>query len=759
MQYTREQQKRFLDLELEAISESYIKKLKRDALALLADNQIYVTQFVKIDVSEAPIDNDADAKPTSGEIILKFKSEKGIPRKNDYFTAVVLDKSVDLPPKWKGLSWGDLRRHQLEFSEVHCVWHGRTDERGFILCGFQGLSIEMAEFLRDKVGCAIILGPQEPPMDYYQNLISLVNRQDAETDFDRILDYDRKDNQWRPRDLHSDDDKISILRSTLSSSDEVIIQGPPGTGKTSLMASMVSELLDEQKSVLVTALTNRALMELAEKDAIKKHLDAGKVCKTSVSTDEMSRLPRLVPIECKQATCSKGILTLSTFYNSSRWGSNADSGVAMYDYVIMDEASQALFSMIACCKKLGQKVIWIGDQKQLPPIVSIEDRLIIRNDFGDLANGFETLCRNFDYPSFILADTYRLTQRAADFTSIFYSVPLKSLSKPLEGKYFSKYLQADGGPMIVYHNMPRGQKEDIQTADFVAEIIADILSAAPKMQVAVLSKFIKTVKMLQDRIITKVGGRPNILIDTVERIQGMTRDVVIYVIPNTLTSMSLDNALFNVATSRATRNTIIVADRSIHNENMSEEIRRYLLSMESGKMAELDSGSSESKIVIAGNLSVTVLGKINLPEKRFKEIVDGKENIFIIDTNVFVNCPTIISRIGKYKVVIPTTVLEELDHLKLKQGIDKKALNDAAKNINDAFQKKFSHMEEGDASLLPAGFDSKKADCLILSVALKYKKDNVNPILLTSDNMLQSKALGLGITTISLRDFLSERRS
>ena len=62
-------------------------------------------------------------------------------------------------------------------------------------------------------------------------------------------------------------------------------------------------------------------------------------------------------------------------------------------------------------------------------------------------------------------------------------------------------------------------------------------------------------------------------------------------------------------------------------------------------------------------------------------------------------------------------------------------------------------MEEGDSSLLPKGFDAQKADCLILSVALKYKAEDKNPILLTSDNLLQSKALGLGIKTYHCKIF------
>lgn len=761
MEYTREQHKRFLDLELQAIAEEYINKLKQDAIALLSENEIYVTQFAKIDIQEQTDDNDKPFLTGTGEIILKFKSEKGVPRKNDYFTAVVLEKGKELPPQWNGKSWGELRKHQLDFSEVHCVWHGKTDEKGYILCGFQGVSLEMAKYLQDKTGCIIVLGPQEPPMEYYQNLIQNVAHAHSFSAFDSILDFEKGANYWNPQAINSNDDRLSKLKEALIDSEDLIIQGPPGTGKTYLMSQLINDLLNDNQSVLVTALTNRALVELAEKDSLKEHLQQEKICKTSVSAEEAAKLPKLVPIDCKKISCSKGFLTLATFYNTSGWAKSIEDGLIPFDYVIMDEASQALFSMIACCKKLGKKVIWIGDQKQLPPIVTMSDEILIRNNFSALANGFETLCSYFNKPSFILTDTYRLPQRAADFTSVFYPVPLKSESSNIISNYGLDFLNSDGGPTILYKDMPKGEKADPPTADYVVSIIEQILNVEPRLEIAVLSKFRKTVKILQDRFISKLGNKNNVLIDTVERIQGMTRDIIIYLIPNSMMTMSLDNALFNVASSRATHHTIIVADPSIHAENMSDEVRKYLLKIEDNKVASLDAEITvkpEVQKISAGDLSVTVLGKIQLPEKKLKEIRDDKENVFIIDTNVFVNCPNIIKRIGKYKVVIPTTVLEELDHLKLKQGIDKKALNDAARNINQAFQDHFSHMDSGDTSLLPDGFDVKKADCLILSVALKYMSSGVHPILLTSDNLLQSKALGLGITTISLSEFLSERR-
>ena len=63
-------------------------------------------------------------------------------------------------------------------------------------------------------------------------------------------------------------------------------------------------------------------------------------------------------------------------------------------------------------------------------------------------------------------------------------------------------------------------------------------------------------------------------------------------------------------------------------------------------------------------------------------------------------------------------------------------------------------MELSDPSLLPSDFDRRSPDNMILTVALKYKDDN--PILLTSDNGLQIKARGMGITTISLKEILKK---
>ena len=454
--------------------------------------------------------------------------------------------------------------------------------------------------------------------------------------------------------------------------------------------------------------------------------------------------------------------TLSTFYNASGWAGCCYEEQP-FDYVIMDEASQALLGMIAACKNLGKKVLWIGDQKQMQPIILLSDETIIRNDYYMLANGFQTLCDNFRYPSFILTETRRLLPRAAALTSTFYHVPIKSVA---EFEYIFKddkkdYIPSDGGSTIVFKAMPAGKKDDFNSCQFVAGIVEDIMQKDRNLQVAVLTKFTDSVKMLQNCVIDRVGTRENILIDTVERVQGLTCDVCIFYIPNTMMAMSLDRPLFNVATSRAKQLTIIVCDPSLKNENCDNDVRKYLdavMGQASSVSLEEAPAEEHGEPEIADAPGLKVLGKIDLSQfetpkqKSVKSQV--KKNIYIIDTNVFVKYPDILTKIdASYQVVLSAKVIDELDKLKITLDPEgKRNVEKALRNINRAMDNPNVSMELSDPTLLPDDFNKRSPDNNILTVALKFKSEN--PILLTSDNGLQIKAKGLKIATISLKEFL-----
>lgn len=148
--------------------------------------------------------------------------------------------------------------------------------------------------------------------------------------------------------------------------------------------------------------------------------------------------------------------------------------------------------------------------------------------------------------------------------------------------------------------------------------------------------------------------------------------------------------------------------------------------------------------------------KVQSEIKRIKEEVLAKT--YIIDTNVFIKDPDIISKIDvKHYVALSLSVIEELD--KLKTIADTKSnASKAIANINTALKKssnsKFSRVRKAraDLTLLPDELQKKTADNLLLSLGLVYKKQN--PTLLTLDRNFQSKAMMLDIPLVTMYELL-----
>lgn len=167
-----------------------------------------------------------------------------------------------------------------------------------------------------------------------------------------------------------------------------------------------------------------------------------------------------------------------------------------------------------------------------------------------------------------------------------------------------------------------------------------------------------------------------------------------------------------------------------------------------------------NKAMSSTGVGIKVIGKIDLSkfEKPKKEIITGKENIYIIDTNVFVDYPDVISKVNKqYQIVLSAKVIDELDYLKSSAKLtnqQKKNVQTALRLINESIDRRNIKMDTADLKLLPNDFSKNSPDNFILSVALKYKDEN--PIMLTSDNGLQIKSKGLNLTTIKLKDFLKQ---
>lgn len=813
MIYSRKEHYLFLEEELRAQTDQFKQKLNTSASYLLnVREELFISQFVKIE---------------NGEMILKFSTSRGLPRKGEYLYCFTTPNHLHQFKEWSNVTYGDLLKSKGFATEVVCIWQASLkDDSKHCLVGFRGVDLEFAEHVDGHPGAFLILGPNVPPTQYISNLQYVIKNNTQER-IEKLIEGNLEQKEVEPISLDGNTNISDFIITQLNLTEDVILQGPPGTGKTFQIATICKKLCERRASVLVTALTNRALMEVAGKDELKCLLANGMIHKTKVSVDEAKELPEL---DCvKTLSAEPGQIMLSTFYITSGEAKNV-SDMPSFDYVIMDEASQALLGMCAVVKLLGKKCLFVGDTNQLAPVIAINEDRITRRNYHFYANGLTSLNGLATIPSYRLSNTYRLTPRAAIFTGLFYNGTLNSRS---DSKipfcyddlldYIARFFHPQGGPTLLKTDLALGDKKPAAALLLTTLLVSALLGRKEKLHISVLTFYIETTKALQRAIYQTIGNHNNLLIDTVSRIQGLTTDVAIYVVPNTSYYRLLDRRLFNVATSRARRHTIIVSDAEIlsHLDMIDTDVCRFLKIIEAesfyipiklpsrnspdsiGNVRTIHSlpvlehsscvegnttpvvfpvyekdngcennhgknGNSASVINNKSNFVSTevpkvklkIVGKIDLSKFETKKKKESVINItssttYIIDTNAFVDCPHIISKINRdATIVLSAKVIDELDKLKITLDVrGKESVQKALRNINKESDERNIQFDVANTCLLPKDFDYRSPDNMILSVAMKYKDEN--PIMITSDNGLQVKCKIVGIPTISTKKFLN----
>jgi DNA replication ATP-dependent helicase Dna2 len=636
------------------------KLLKKQAAKMFVENQLYLCRYQGYDEAR-------------GNIIVKFEHKIcSAPRKNENLQCFVSSIQDDNVKNWGGLTYESLRTKVATQFECKTVFF--TYEKDHTIVGLSGVKVEDVE--KYERNALVFLAPTDPPLQYLMNLVDFLKQVKPNTN--KILELNIENPNWKPQPLVVDENFVSNIQFDFFENDTIIIQGPPGTGKTYLMALLCEVLLKSDFRILVTALTNRALIELAEKEHLKSSLEQGKVFKSALTADE-SKNKKIKGIQAfKSLSKQQPPLLLTTYYIMSQIATKAVVD-EHFDYIIIEEASQAFLSTIALARKLGKKCIIIGDIKQLEPIFHKEYALEDTNNYHWMICGLKAI--SFYLPNakqYILTNSYRLTENSIKGTNLFYGDALKSKSDvklPLDFSNFpslKKYLNNYGGSSLVRFKLPEGRLPSVECSDFIINLIDQIKQFNNKAEIAVLAFHKDTIRFLQKEIYSKCGNTENILIETIDRIQGLTTDFCIFFVPIESIPFALQANRFNVATSRAKLCTLIVSDGNIASfyPLIDNNVKQFMLSLndtfynvETSKTTQ----SKENQEVEQTQTGLKVLGKIDLSqfEKPKKEIKKDKENIYIIDTNVFVDYPDIISKIDKqYQIVLSAKVIDELDYLK-----------------------------------------------------------------------------------------------
>lgn len=546
MRIGRKSHWQFLEDELKAETEEFNKKFLSKAITLLTETEeMFVGQFLRF---------------RDGEMIMKFPNTRSLPRKGEYLMCMVLPDELRNYHNWGDMTYRDLYKSRFNATEAVCIWHAPSDDKRFSLVGFNNVSLDFAAYIESASGVILTFAPQWPPIDYIINLQKVVN-DNLSTGVSEVLDTDYQKKDWEPF-LIKQDNVADFVYSQLNLTGTMILQGPPGTGKTYMISELCARLCSEGKSILVTALTNRALMEIAEKPQVQSLLEDGKIYKTNITKDEYQELKKLQPI--KEITPIPGALVLSTYYITSGFAA-ALSIEQPFDYVIMDEASQALLTMFAASRKMGKKNLWVGDINQLSPIVALNgDRIKICN-YRTMVDGLQVLADNSSWPIYQLTNTYRFGHRSANYTGIFYNGTLtsKNTNKISLLPSLKKILNSDGGPTLVLTDMDASDRTPKFAILLAAYIVGSILTDDISKDISVLTCLRKTTRELQKAINQNIPAKANVRVDTVARIQGLTTDITVFFIPNTSYIRTMEPHLFNVATSRAREHTIIIADKNV----------------------------------------------------------------------------------------------------------------------------------------------------------------------------------------------------
>lgn len=745
---SKEDQIRFYQAEIKKILDDYKAYLDSKCVDLTNKVELFIGTFEYVDNLRK-------------QVVFSFQKDK-LPKTKIPLTASIPITQEILDSDFRTITYNTYRnKFVTAYTDCYGVYYQESD--GKFNVGFSKIDVE---FIQELVkGEKVVFGISDPPLKYYFNLIQITKNEVKSQKVEEVILGSYHLSDFKPVHFNDSLDLIAKYKTDLKNNDTIIIQGPPGTGKTYFISRLLDLLNKEKKSVLVSTLANRSLIQLAKEYFEIDGVNRNVVFKSNLTLEESLDVKELKPMP-KDFLPAEGNFLLTTFYKMT--GITVENvGSPIYDYVILEESSQCFLGTIAAAKLLGKKVILVGDPLQLPPIVNQANPINISPNIDLMLESFTFYASTINCPKFRFTTTYRFSENACFQTNSFYENSLKSKSEIQKGNsIFSKLhsiFNQDGGNSLFYYD-----SSNLKVLyDMLFNQITALFQIDSQFEIALLSSTKKGVKLLRDNLLFKFHNHQDqLLINTVDSVQGLTVDFCFYfAFSDGNPAFSFKVNRFNVATSRARYCTLILLD----------EVYK-IISPYKGLVAEFISKCKSEKIEPSNSIAnlaireenadsnptihsgLKIIDKIDLSkfEKPKKEIVKGKENIYIIDTNVFVDCPDIISKIDKqYQIVLSAKVIDELDYLKISLTEEqKKNVQKALKQINDSIDKRNIKMDTADLSLLPNDFNKKSPDNLILSVALKYLGEN--PIMLTSDNGLQIKAKGLGITTIKLKEFLKQ---
>lgn len=349
-----------------------------------------------------------------------------------------------------------------------------------------------------------------------------------------------------------------------------LVQGPPGTGKTRLLAEVASALAGRGCRLLLCAFTHNAvdnaLLAIRRTapglELVKLGVNSGG---TAESREELRQKGVRLLDPRRGALPSTGAVIAGTCYQIAKLADDCE-----FHFTIFDEAGQMPIPHALPAMLRSRRWLYFGDHKQLPPVVTSEhrDREAADSIFAHLHRRYgghllDTTYRMNAGVCRVVSDTYydgRLRSAEAVAERQLPFVPGGRLDEVIDPRVPVVWVRVD-------HRQPgsRSQEEARAVADVVADLVRQ--HGVPTREIAVIAPFRAQVQLLRSVLDQKdLPMRGELVVDTVERIQGQEREAVVV----SLTAGDPDEARgrgafhlnenrLNVAISRARTKVVVVA--------------------------------------------------------------------------------------------------------------------------------------------------------------------------------------------------------
>jgi hypothetical protein len=248
----------------------------------------------------------------------------------------------------------------------------------------------------------------------------------------------------------------------------------------------------------------------------------------------------------------------------------------LYDYLIIDESSQVDIVTGALAISCAKNVIIVGDDKQLPNVVTEsvkQETDAIFNEYeleemyrysnhSFLASSIEVFK---DAPRILLREHYRCHSKIIDFCNKkFYNNQLIMLNN-----------NEDRNPIFAYKTVEGNHAREHYNQRQIDVIVNEILNSK-NVNIETDSIGIITPYVKQKEELRKIINRSNVEIDTIHKFQGREKDIIIIsTVDDDNNDFSENPNLLNVAISRAIKKLFIVVPNKYSNQesNMSSLIK------------------------------------------------------------------------------------------------------------------------------------------------------------------------------------------